>query len=331
MRAGVRETIFLPLVQREVEEVVSRLRAHGAGKDGIPKTGEVLCFLPAKPGVGASTLAINTATALARKGGAKVLLVDADLGSGVIRFMLQLKHERSLRDAAKKVADLDENMWSQLVTRVNGLDVLHAGGSSPANALDPHCLLDLLDFWRRTYNIICLDFSGGMEQYSLDLLRQASKIFLVCTSELAAMHLLREKAQILKANGVAERVHAIYNRKSFSESLSQKQMQEIIEVPIFWTFRNSYAETTVACKEGRALRAGSALGLEFNAFAAVLRGDEAPAPKRNIFRDVLTAWGQKAPQQGHNVNGTKKEDKTEHQGPSSKSSLGYASSPSQVP
>jgi len=291
MRAGVRETIFLPLHQHEVEEAVDRLRAHAAGLDAIPKTGEVLCFLPAKPGVGASTIVVNTAAAFARKGAAKVLLVDADLGSGMVRFMLQIEHERSIRDAAKRAADLDENLWPQLITKVSdGLDVLHSGRISPAATIDPEALLGLLDFWRRTYDVVCFDLSGNLDKFSLDLMREANKIFLVGTSELAALHLLREKAQILKASEIADRVYAIHNRKSFNEDLSTEQIEELIDLSIYRVFRNSYAETKVANREGRAVRAESALGLEFSAFAAQLRGEPARPRKRSAFRDMLSLW-----------------------------------------
>ena len=139
--------------------------------DAIPKSGKVLCFLPSKPGVGASTVAINTAAALAGAG-SKVLLVDGDLTSGMVRFMLKLQNPASIRDAAQRVADLDEFLWPQLITEVReGLDVLHAGVSSPSCSFDSEVLLSLMDFWRAAYDFVCFDFSGNLEQFSLDAMR----------------------------------------------------------------------------------------------------------------------------------------------------------------
>src|SRR5258708_1432869 len=136
-------------------------------KDAIPKAGKVLCFLPSKPGVGASTVAINTAAALAREG-SKVLLVDGDLTSGMVRFMLKLQNPASIRDAARRISDLDEFLWPQLITEVReGLDVLHAGKVSPTCSLDSEVLLSLMDFWRAAYDVVCFDFSGNLEQFSL--------------------------------------------------------------------------------------------------------------------------------------------------------------------
>jgi hypothetical protein len=130
-----------------VAEVVDRLRAHAAGLDAIPKTGEVLCFLPAKPGVGASTITVNTAAAF----------LDADLGSGMVRFMLQIEHEWSIRDAAKRAADLDENLWPQLIT------LSDVTGGTLITTEDRLCKLAVLSF---------LYESPAMREQSGDRLRR---------------------------------------------------------------------------------------------------------------------------------------------------------------
>ncbi len=271
MRAGVREVIFQPLDRQEVREVVDRLCAMPA-KDAIPKVGKVLCFLPSKPGVGASTVAINTAAALAREG-SRVLLVDGDLTSGMVRFMLKLQNPSSIRDAARRIADLDKFLWPQLITEVrDGLDVLHAGRVSPTGSLDSKVLLSLMDFWRAAYDVICFDFSGNLEQFCLDALQYADRIFLVSTSEVTSLHLLLEKAQHLKASGLIERVQVVQNRKAPKDDLTRRQIEKAIGMPVCKVFRNSYAETLAANREGRAVRANSALGEEFTAFAAELCG-----------------------------------------------------------
>ena len=88
-------------------------------------------FLPAKPGVGATTLAVNTAVALAKGDDTRVFLGDFDLNCGLIRFMLQLRNSYSVLDASQKAEQIDENLWPQLVTSFGTLDVMHAGTSIP--------------------------------------------------------------------------------------------------------------------------------------------------------------------------------------------------------
>jgi Flp pilus assembly CpaE family ATPase len=290
MRAGVREVISLPLDRQEVREVIDRLYAMPAN-DAIPKTGKVLCFLPSKPGVGASTVAINTAAALAREG-SKVLLVDGDLTSGMVRFMLKLQNPASLREAAQRISDLDKFLWPQLITEVHeGLDVLHAGRVSPMGSLDSDVLLSLMDFWRAAYDVICFDFSGNLEQFSLEAMRYADRIFLVSTSELTSLHLLIEKAQLLKAYDMIDRVQVVQNRKTRNEDLTRRQIEKLIGMKICKVFRNSYSETLAANREGRPVRANSVLGTEFKAFAAALCGK--PMTSGKSFSEALVAFAVK--------------------------------------
>ena len=290
MRAGVREVIFQPLDRQEVREVMDRLRATAA-EDAIPKVGKVLCFLPSKPGVGASTVAINTAAALAQEG-SRVLLVDGDLTSGMVRFMLKLQNPASIRDAARRISDLDEFLWPQLITKVReGLDVLHAGKASPTGSLDSEVLLRMMDFWRAAYDVVCFDFSGSLEPFCLDVMRYADRIFLVSTSEVTSLHLLMEKIQLLKASDMIDRVQVFQNRKAHKDDLTQRQIEKVIGMPICKVFRNSYSETLAASREGRAVRANSALGAEFKAFAAELCGK--PMRSQKSFGWIWAAFARK--------------------------------------
>jgi pilus assembly protein CpaE len=241
--------------------------------------------------VGASTVAINTAAALAREGG-KVLLVDGDLTSGMVRFVLKLQNPASIRDAAQRVSDLDEFLWPQLITKVHeGLDVLHAGVVSPACSLDSEVLLSLMDFWRAAYDFVCFDFSGNLEQFSLDAMRFADRIFLVSTSEITSLHLLIEKAHHLKANDMIDRVQVVLNRKAKNEDLSKRQIESLIGLPVCKVLRNSYSETLAANREGRTVRANSALGAEFKAFAAELCGQ--PIRSGKFLGEMLAFFGKK--------------------------------------
>jgi Flp pilus assembly CpaE family ATPase len=284
MRAGAREVISEPLNERDVCAVVDRLCALPA-HDAIPRAGKIMCFLPSKPGVGASTIAINTAAALAREG-SKVLLVDGDLTSGMIRFTLKLHNQNSIRDAAQRIFDLDEFLWPQLITEVaEGLDVLHAGKVTTACSFDSEALLTLMDFWRATYDVVCFDFSGNLEPFSIEVMRYADRIFLVSTSEVSSLHLLVEKMQFLRASEMIDRVQIVQNRKASNEDLSKRQIEQLIGMPVCKVFRNNYSEASTAIKAGRPIRANSALGAEFKAFAAELCGK--PVPNRKYFTQLV--------------------------------------------
>jgi hypothetical protein len=61
-----------------------------------------------------------------------------------------------------------------------------------------------LSFARRQYSTICVDLSGMMERYSVEVLHEAKQVFLVATSELPVLHLAREKLAFLRSQDLGK-------------------------------------------------------------------------------------------------------------------------------
>jgi pilus assembly protein CpaE len=169
MRAGIREFLAPPFNRQGVLELTARLRDTAEKKPpSVESTDMVFSFLPSKAGVGASTIALNTACALSRVPKTNVLLADFDLNCGMQRFMLRLDHAYSLVDAVEHAARMDENLWPQLVASMGSLDVLHSGRMNPDFRVEPAQIRHLIEFVRRNYRAACIDLSGNMEKYSIE-------------------------------------------------------------------------------------------------------------------------------------------------------------------
>ena len=75
MRAGIREFVAVPDALGELGNALGRVAAALERTPAhVPVTEEVIAFLPAKPGVGCSTVALNTSVALAAQPATRVLL-----------------------------------------------------------------------------------------------------------------------------------------------------------------------------------------------------------------------------------------------------------------
>jgi len=68
------------------------------------------------------------------------------------------------------------------------LDVLPSGDTQRLESIHVQYLLD---FVRRQYRLLCADLSGNMEQYTLDIMQESKRIFLVSTPELPCLLLNR--------------------------------------------------------------------------------------------------------------------------------------------
>ena len=136
MRAGIREYLAAPFEYSCLQNCLTRLTDNLSRRPIVSHSTDLLySFLPAKPGVGTTTLAINASIAAARSQGAEGLLMDFDLNCGMVRFLLKLESSYSILDAAEHASNMDENLWPQIVTRCEGLDVVNAGVLNPESRI----------------------------------------------------------------------------------------------------------------------------------------------------------------------------------------------------
>ncbi len=281
MRAGIREFASLPFDRQTLVDALVRIKdAVQARPPAIEATNQVYSFLPSKAGVGTSTIAMNTAMAMARVQDSSVLLSDFDLNSGMVRFLLKLESGYCVTDAAEHALEMDESLWPTMVTSMDKLDVLHAGKLNPDFRIEPTQIRHLMEFMRRNYTALCFDMSGNLERYSLEIMHESKRIFLVCTPEIPSLHLAREKYLYLKQLDLGERVSVLLNRCPKRSLISPQQIEQLLGVPIYMTFPNDYQGVQRAMTAGRWVDSTSELGRQFTSLAqCMLESKTVPAPE----------------------------------------------------
>jgi pilus assembly protein CpaE len=299
MRAGVREFLLGPFPRQAVMETLANVKEMLEKRPVVHETtNQVFSFLPSKAGVGASTIAANVCAAMGRKPDTRVLLSDFDLSSGMLRFMLKLTNEHSVPDAIERLKDMDENLWPQLVTKIRGMDVLHAGRLNPNLRIDPEHISHLVEFMRRMYGVLCFDHSGNLERYSLELMQESKRIILVCTAEIPSLHLAREKVAFLKELGLSARVSIVLNRMHKKPLFEKAQVEDVLGMPVMRVFPNDYQAVNQSVQEGKLIDPSGVLGQSFGEFAAQLLeqpGAKTEATKRRFLEFFRTSTALTAP------------------------------------
>jgi pilus assembly protein CpaE len=288
MRAGVREFLAAPFERRTLVDSLDSVKRRLSHQTVEGATREIFTFLPAKGGVGASTLALNVSAALARRPDTRVLLSDFDISLGTVGFQLQIKDRFSVVDAVQQVGTIDEDRWLRSVARFEGLDVLHSGRLNPNIYIDPEQIRNLVEFLTSNYDALCFDLSSNLEQYSVELMRASKRIFLVATPELASLHLARQKLDYLESVDLRHRVSVVLNRASKNALLTPAQVEEVLGEPVTYSFSNDYLGLGRALATSKWLSPDSDLGKQFIQFSQGLLVDPArkvPAepPKRSLL------------------------------------------------
>lgn len=285
MQAGVREFVLSPFDRRSLEDAIGRSKTLLDRRPRAATGGSVFSFLPAKPGAGATTLAINAGAAVSRTPGASTLLADFDLSSGTVGFLLKLRNSYSIVNAVENAARMDEDLWPSFIGKVDGLDAIHAGFGNPGARIHDGRVRLLIDFLRRHYRVLCFDLSGNLEPYSIEVMQESKHIFLVTTPELPALHLARQKLDFLASRDLAGRIVVLLNRANKRSEVPGNKIEEILGVPIHMTFPNDYAGVHRGAAHGRPVDPSSSLGRKAASLGAWMVGAESTAspPARRRF------------------------------------------------
>jgi len=302
MRAGIQEFLAAPFEYSCLQDCLRRVTANLSRRPIVSQSTDLLySFLPAKPGVGATTLALNASIAAARTQRAEGLLMDFDLNCGMIRFLLKLENSYSTLDAAEHASNMDENLWPQIVTKCEGLDVVNAGVISPESRIPNTQIHHLLDYARRNYKFVCADLSGNLEKYSMEIMQESRMIFLVCTTEGSSLHLAKEKLQYLQRMDLGDRVQVLLNRYTRKSGVPPAEVEKIVGAPVLMTFPDDCSRVAKSIQAGGSIDADCELGRSCSKLGEQMLGTKAPhaplAKRRFVeYFDITTArfgfeWG----------------------------------------
>ncbi len=227
MRSDVRDFLRRPVSTAELEQV---LRRHLGLEARQPATdGRTVSFVSNKGGVGKSTLAVNTACRLARRGTGSVLLIDASLQLGVCAPLLGLTPETTLTDAVRSGSRLDETLLRSVATRhASGVDCLAAPRDAlEASNIDDVQMAGLLRVARRAYDTVVVDTFPIVDSVLVAILDVSDLVFLVINGMIPTLRGVEGMTSVLERIGVAkdrERLVLNQNHGRFSGALRPREI-----------------------------------------------------------------------------------------------------------
>ncbi|MBL8216916.1 MAG: P-loop NTPase [Bryobacterales bacterium] len=273
VRLGASEFLYSPFDEDIQREAVARLRRlREPSEESEPDTGKVVLFSSSKPGSGSSTLATQTAFALKRATGRRVLLIDMDLTGGTIGFFLKLSQRYSLVDAVEG-GQIDSNRWSSLTITCGGVDILTAPENPYLAQLDSARIQEVLQYTRFQYDWVVLDTPPIFHRLSLLALSEADRAFLISTSELPSLHLTRKAVVLLGNLGFTkDRFQVVVNRMSKKEGLQGTDLSKLFDCPVQASLPNDYFSLHRVITLGRPLANDCELGRAIDALAGRIAG-----------------------------------------------------------
>ena len=267
LRAGADDFILKPFhpleLSARIKALLARSQATRGPESGRPVAqtstpGKLWVFYGAKGGVGTTTIAINTAIALAREK-RRTALIDANLQFGDLRVFLDIGFDqRSIVDAVSE-PELDADLMRDIMlTHASGVDLLLAPPSPEAADIvaerqrqDPNSITNLLNVVRRSHDFTLVDTAKTIDDFNLQLMDEADVIFVVLTADLSCLKNVRLVIETMENLGYErDKVQLVLNRSNAYTGINVGNIEAALQRSIDHQVINEYRAAISALNSG---------------------------------------------------------------------------------
>jgi MinD-like ATPase involved in chromosome partitioning or flagellar assembly len=193
--------------------------------------GQLTVVFSAKGGSGKSTIAANLATGLASIYSLQTLLVDANLWFGDLGVLLNLTSNRSSFDVC---GTEDPDLFAlpkAVVPHASGASVLlRPPDPLSVEKIRPRSFVDAIERYRSLYEHVIVDTASSLDELNLDLLESATRILLVVTPEMGALHNTARFLGLAERLGHTEKISLVLNRSN--SGISAEDLQRTLGIGV---------------------------------------------------------------------------------------------------
>lgn len=237
----------------------------------------LLVFLPAKGGSGATTLAWNTAAALAETAGKRPLLIETDYRCGALSFMLDQKPEGSIQEVLRTGNEMDGLRFTSQITECDGVALLLSDRTPPNPEPGWESYTRLIDVATARYDPVLFDLPESFPPEMCEITRRAGKVILVTTPDVVALKLASCKCAELLTTGVEERrLQVVLNRREEND-LGEREIEGVLHRTVLHSLPADNRSTRAALLRGESIPAKTDLGRGLQKLAAKLMSEAQPA------------------------------------------------------
>jgi pilus assembly protein CpaE len=231
LEADVADVLLLPQLPENV--VFSIRKACVTGKVGhAGEEGRIITVFSPKGGTGKTVMSTNLATAFAKHGGKRTLLLDLDLQFGDAAIMLGIEPDKTIYDLVVAPGELDPEKLAGYTTRhAAGVDVLPAPiRPEDAELVTEAKLSRLLEVAKESYEMIVVDTSPFFHGPMLATLDSTDELLLVCGLDVPTIKNVRLSLQTLELLSFpTERIRVVLNRANSNVGMKRGEVEAALE------------------------------------------------------------------------------------------------------
>lgn len=271
---GVADYFTVPISIDQISRVMTK-----NGRPQASSNSTVISFVSASAGDGSSTVALNTAYALAKDFNAKTIIVDMDYQYGMTAKNLDLSSPYGIKELFDHPdRGIDSTLLERMVVGYNNsLDLIAAPNDLKfMPPIQPEVIRDLVSALREKYQFVILDLPHLWSPWIASAFTHSDAILLTAQLWLKSVTHASRLLNVWRETGVnLAQVHVAINRSGakYKEGISVKDFERVCNVPISHYLSNDIKTVVQSENLGKTiLELGKTkLGTEIQALAASLR------------------------------------------------------------
>ena len=230
-RAGVDEYLDAAKLAEEVVVSINRLRAKAAtAASSATRRGQIIAFLGAGGGVGASFLAANVATALARKH-EQCGLLDLRISAGDQSGLLNIEPEYTLADLAQEGTQIDQSVLDGLLTRhESGVHLVAAPrGLAHGARINGTTVKRVLSLATARFSHVVVDLDSRNEEHLAHVIPLCQRLVVVLRLDFTSIRNAQSLLASLEAMRFdSNRLMLVANRYHQPKELPLRRVEEVM-------------------------------------------------------------------------------------------------------
>ena len=220
---------------------------------------QVITVFSAKGGIGKTTIAVNTAVALAEKG-KKVAIVDLDLQFGDVPTFMDLEP----RDT---IAELLQETYSMTIDTIRSYMVMHSSGvhvlcapKSPeyAEMISAERVQSLLSMMRSYYDFVIIDTASVLNDVTLTAIETSNRVFFLTGQDISSLKNSRLAMNLLESLQQKDKLSVIVNRAEESGAISLEDVEQVLHESVHLAIPTEYNVAVNALNKGIPFVTGAA-------------------------------------------------------------------------
>lgn len=258
MQVGIREFLPLPLSRKDVEAAVTRVwisqKRHQL-VEGQDK-GKVLVITGHKGGAGSTTVAVNLAMALGELIPEGLALVDLGRPFPDVGNFLDQEPSYSILDLMQNMNDLDQ-VFLQRIMQPYGENLFILHGCSDFREqenIEPEVIGKIFSLLRSHYKYTIVDLSHWLDDFFLQVVMEADMVLLLTGLTVPDLrNLKRLWPALLEWYQDRRKIKLVVNRFDRGNGLQLKDVEQMVQQPVFATLASDYSVMMEALNQGTPL------------------------------------------------------------------------------